>query len=328
MARTGRTSFPTTSTSASYLRSTVLLTTTKGAYALGKTSVKELKADKPSPTPTDKPKPKPEPTPEPEPAFFTYRVQPGDTVEGIAGAFGIQPDYILWNNSDVAKDPDHLLIGQKLLIPSVNGIVYTVRLGDTLTDIAQFYQIGLKSIAAFVPNGITSPDMVIEGMVLLLPGAVPPPPPPPIVEAVAVVENTAPQPDPTPAATPVPVTSGLIWPFSGPISSPFGDGRGHLGIDIDGIGQYGAPVVAAAAGTVVLVAYQDYGLGNHVIVHHPNGMDTVYAHLSQIYVTQGQTVSQGQAVGALGCTGYCTGPHLHFEVHVDGIPVDPLLYLP
>lgn len=71
-----------------------------------------------------------------------------------------------------------------------------------------------------------------------------------------------------------------------------------------------------------------WGYGHYIIIRHADGSETLYAHLSAIYVSLGQTVAQGEPVGAIGCTGWCTGPHLHFEVRIGGVPVDPLLYLP
>jgi LysM repeat protein len=126
-----------------------------------------------APEPT--PEAAPEPTPELQPAYFLYTVQPGDTVSGIAAVFAISPTYILWNNPDVIYDPNLVLVGEELLIPSVDGIIYHVKPGDTLSDIAALYQIDVESILAFAPNGLTSPANAIAGMVLVLPGAVPPP---------------------------------------------------------------------------------------------------------------------------------------------------------
>ncbi len=266
----------------------------------------------------------PEATPEAKPAFFTYTIQPGDSVSSIAAAFGIDPAYIMWNNPDVSEDPDFLLVGASILVPSVNGIVYTLTLGDTLSDVATYFQIDVASVTAFVPNGIGSPDNVTEGMVLLLPGAVPPPPP--IPAAVTVVEGTSPDPPSNPDPVPGPPTSsGYAWPFFGAISQYFSGY--HRGIDIDGFGAYGAPVSAAADGLVVLASYQEWGYGYHVIIEHGDGSRTLYAHLSEIWVSQGQYVGQGGAIGALGTTGYSTGPHLHFEIYIGGGPVNPLDYL-
>jgi septal ring factor EnvC (AmiA/AmiB activator) len=123
-----------------------------------------------------------------------------------------------------------------------------------------------------------------------------------------------------------PSAAGLIWPVSGAVVSPFGMrwGRMHEGIDI-GVG-YGTPIHAAASGRVIYSGWMD-GYGNLVAIDHGRGLSTAYAHQSGIAVSLGQTVSQGQVIGYVGCTGHCFGPHLHFEVRVNGSPVDPLGYL-
>jgi murein DD-endopeptidase MepM/ murein hydrolase activator NlpD len=122
-----------------------------------------------------------------------------------------------------------------------------------------------------------------------------------------------------------PSSSGLIWPVSGPVVSGFGLrwGRMHTGIDI-AVG-YGTPIHAAASGTVIFAGWMG-GYGNFVIVDHGGGLSTAYAHQSSIAVGGG-AVSQGQVLGYVGCTGHCFGPHLHFEVRINGSPVDPLGYL-
>lgn len=120
---------------------------------------------------------------------------------------------------------------------------------------------------------------------------------------------------------------GLIWPLAGPVTSYFGmrDGRMHAGIDIGG--QTGDPVAAAAAGTVVFSGHFS-GYGTTVIVDHDDGTQTLYGHLAYQTVVEGQDVDQGDVIGVVGCTGNCTGEHLHFEVHRDFVPVDPLDFLP
>jgi murein DD-endopeptidase MepM/ murein hydrolase activator NlpD len=124
-----------------------------------------------------------------------------------------------------------------------------------------------------------------------------------------------------------PSAAGLIWPVQGPITSPFGPRWGgfHPGIDI-GVPE-GTPIHAAAAGTVIYCGWED-GYGNLVVIDHHNGIATAYAHQSRIAVGCNQNVSQGDVIGYSGCTGFCTGPHLHFEVRVNGSPVDPIGYLP
>ena len=121
---------------------------------------------------------------------------------------------------------------------------------------------------------------------------------------------------------PVPCSTRITSRF-GNRSDPFtGETRYHSGIDIDGYGNDGAPVVASDGGTVVTASYND-GYGNYVIIDHGNGYQTLYAHMSGLAVGAGQTVSQGQTVGYLGATGRATGTHCHFEVFINGERTDP-----
>jgi murein DD-endopeptidase MepM/ murein hydrolase activator NlpD len=118
----------------------------------------------------------------------------------------------------------------------------------------------------------------------------------------------------------------FVWPVSGPITSPFGMRWGtlHPGIDI-GVPS-GTPVHAAAAGKVVWCGWES-GYGNLVVIDHGGGYATAYGHNTRVAVSCGEDVAQGQVIAYSGCTGFCTGPHVHFEVRVNGTPVDPLGYL-
>lgn len=286
-------------------------------------------APEPEPTPTaeaEEPvseEPEPEPTREPEPLlppqyppsehlYTRYTVQPGDTLSSIADAFGICPDYLIWNNPQVASDLDLLFVGTELIIPVGNGVLYRVEQGDTLEGIAALFGISPAAVTGFAPNGLASAEELRAGMILFLPEALLPSPPPP---------------EPPPGAP-----YGYIWPWYGEITSLYGEPRTgdyyHPAIDIAGLGYYGHPVAAAASGLVTEAAYDEFGFGYYVIIEHPDGSQTLYGHMSAIYVQEGQWVSQGEAVGALGCSGYSTGTHLHFELWIDGVPVDPLAYLP
>jgi murein DD-endopeptidase MepM/ murein hydrolase activator NlpD len=123
-----------------------------------------------------------------------------------------------------------------------------------------------------------------------------------------------------------------MWPVSGPITSPFGWRMHpilhrmiqHRGIDI-GVPS-GTPVAAAAEGRVIVASYQG-GCGNMVAIDHHGGLSTMYCHMSQIFVSVGQEVQRGQAIGAAGSTGLSTGPHVHFQVMQNGNPVDPMGFL-
>ncbi|HSG14042.1 MAG TPA: peptidoglycan DD-metalloendopeptidase family protein [Gaiellaceae bacterium] len=121
-------------------------------------------------------------------------------------------------------------------------------------------------------------------------------------------------------------SSGFIWPVNGPVVSGFGMrwGRMHEGIDITAAS--GTPIWAAAAGTVIHAGWLG-GYGNLVVVDHGGGLATAYAHASSILVGVGQSVVQGQTIALVGSTGNSSGPHLHFEVRVNGSAVDPLAYL-
>ena len=132
----------------------------------------------------------------------------------------------------------------------------------------------------------------------------------------------------TPASTPdtTPSASGLIWPVSGPVVSPFGMRWGQLHAGIDIAVPSGTPIYAAAAGTVVIAGWEG-GYGNYTCIDHGGGLATCYAHQQSIAVGVGSHVAQGQVIGYSDCTGHCFGPHVHFEVRINGTPVDPLGYL-
>jgi murein DD-endopeptidase MepM/ murein hydrolase activator NlpD len=131
------------------------------------------------------------------------------------------------------------------------------------------------------------------------------------------------------AAPPAAIKQGsgqLIWPVNGPVVSPFGMrwGRLHAGVDI--AVPAGTAIRAADSGTVVLMGWVG-GYGNYTCVQHTASMSTCYAHQSSFATSNGASVSQGQVIGYVGCTGHCFGDHLHFEVRQGGSPVDPMGYL-
>jgi murein DD-endopeptidase MepM/ murein hydrolase activator NlpD len=254
------------------------------------------------------------------PIFYRYEVKVGDTVAGIAKQFGVGRDYIVWNNIEVQEDADLVKPGQLLQVPSVEGIIHSVRLGETLTEIADHYDAKVADIIAFPANGLTNPNRLPENGTILVPGGRITPKPAPSLRPDPPSLVTAPG---AAAAAPAPV--GWAWPVVGPLTSTFGPAH-PLGIDIS------APYVpvAASQGGVVVFAGGDrccsYGL--YVEVQHTGGYSTRYAHLSEIRVALGQVVNQGQLLGVSGSSGFSTGPHLHFEMRRNGQIVNPLSFLP
>ncbi len=130
----------------------------------------------------------------------------------------------------------------------------------------------------------------------------------------------------TPSANP---NMPSIWPTNGIVSSPYGLRWGgtdfHPGIDI--ANDMGTPIVATADGVVEYAGWNSGGYGNMVDINHGNGIMTRYGHASQVVVTAGQYVKRGQLIAYMGSTGFSTGPHVHYEVHVNGQRVNPISYL-
>lgn len=276
------------------------------------------KAPTASPTPVPTPEATPSPTPRAKdpsipPAYTTYEVEYGDTITSIAAAFGVCPDHVLWNNNRDEKTP--LYAGDELLIPDAPGLIYTVHRGDTLASIVRRLNSSVEAITGVAGNQVTDSTDLVPGDKILVPGGVP--------QGALDLGSKAEQ------KMSKPSSDGYIWPFYGPITTYYGEqrvGYVHNAIDIGGLGHYGVSVEAIADGTVAFVG-NDSEYGNNVIVVHADGTRSRYAHFSKVYVSQGDSVSRGQALGALGCSGDSTGTHLHFELWKDDRPVDPLPYL-
>lgn len=276
---------------------------------------------------------------DPQRPYALYTTQPGDTISSIAAAYDVSVETIIDNNSEV-RDDSLILVGQKLLIPRTDGILYTVEHGETLSDIIDRYNnVTVDDVLAFRPNSLSDGSNLETGRQIILPNAVPKPPPPP-----------PPPPEPEPAPAPAPAPSGSsgspsaeppppsggrfslpvsAWnAISDPFGTPRGAGRIHTGTDFDLYGHWGSPIFSSCDGTVTRTEYLTYSYGYHVIVDCGDGWSTLYAHMSDIHVSPGQAVSAGTVLGISGSTGYSTGEHLHFEIRINGSPVNPAQYLP
>ena len=246
-------------------------------------------------------------------SVFTYTVQPGDTVQGIALTYGIQPETIMWSNSAVEDAPDYLQIGQQLVILPVDGVYHTVAKGDTLESIAKKYKATIESITGVSFNNLQPPDYKIEpGMKLIVAGGEKPYVP----KVVTAYTGSVPQ-----GAR---GTGRFQWPVLGTITQ--GYWWGHRALDLGA--ATGSRVYAADGGFVSFAGWTDIGYGNLVVVDHANGYATYYAHLSGFRVYAGQGVQRGQLIGLVGSTGNSSGPHLHFEIRYNHSLLNPRLYLP
>lgn len=244
-----------------------------------------------------------------------YVIRSGDTIAKIANKYGISEDTIYWENNLTPKSK--LVPNTTIRILPVTGVRHTVSRGETLGSIAKKYDVSPQAIADWPFNTFVNDETfeLAVGQTLIIPDGVKP------NEAqVSPRQFIAHQ---TPDAGTVVASGEWVWPTQGVITQPFL--WYHPGIDI--ANPKLPAVVAADSGKVIAVITSGVGYGKHIIIDHGNGFQTLYAHLSAFRVEEGQTVSKGAIIGIMGSTGHSTGPHTHFEIHRNGISVNPLDYL-
>lgn len=232
-----------------------------------------------------------------------YTVRKGDTLSGIGDMFNVTINTILWAND--LKRGAVVHEGDTLVILPISGLQYTVKKGDTLASIAKKYGGDKGGIMVF--NNLDSEKLTVGQIVIIPDGDATVPAP---VKKVIVDKNgkqTVVYQDSRPN-----YVGYYSWPVSGGRKSQ--GLHGSNGIDI--AAPAGTPILAAADGIVILVREGGYngGYGNYMVIKHPNGTQTLYAHALYLSVEMGQTVAKGQTIGAVGSTGRSTGNHLHFEV--------------
>lgn len=245
-----------------------------------------------------------------------YEVKTGDTVSVIAEKFGVSKDTIRWENNLASVNA--IKPGQTLKILPVTGVRHKVVRGETIYSIAKKYSANPQAIVDFPFNTFSDNETfaLAVGQDLIVPDGEKPNEV--LWSPSRYVAAT------TPNAGAVSALGSFVWPIGGRITQRFA--WYHRGLDI--ATAAGTPILAADAGTVVTAGWPDNsGYGNRVVINHGNGYTTLYAHMSKISVTAGQTVKRGDVLGLEGSTGRSTGPHLHFEIKKNGGYVNPLEYL-
>lgn len=252
----------------------------------------------------------------PRSEIIDHKVDNGETISSIAQKFGVSQDTIKWAND--IQNVNQVKPGETLKILPVTGVSHTVKSGDTLESVAKKYSAESQAIVDFPFNDIPDDFKLRVGQLLIVPDGSPP-----------EVNMPKPKPQylakgPSSPAFSAPFGAQFAWPTVGSLTQYYA--WYHAGVDI---ANRAAPGVAASGGgTVVVAGWPDgYGYGNRVVIDHGNGYRSLYAHLSNIYVSVGETVSRGQLVGQMGSTGRSTGTHLHFEIHYKGVAVNPLAIL-
>jgi murein DD-endopeptidase MepM/ murein hydrolase activator NlpD len=245
-----------------------------------------------------------------------------ETVSAIAAKYGVTADEVIASPYNDLGPNATIQVGQHLLVPDPAHL--PARTTPTLNIDPQ----APDETPSPEPEPEETEEPTAEPTATPVPPTGTPRPASPTPTSTRAAATATAAPTRRPQATPRPGSSFFVWPVQGEISSYFGPSH-PLGIDIDLYHDPNARINAARAGTVTFAggdACCSYGL--YVIIDHGQGLTTLYGHLSDIDVSVGQTVTQGQKIGEGGRTGYATGNHLHFEMRLDGNVMDPLLYLP
>jgi LysM repeat protein len=240
--------------------------------------------------------------------IINYQVEDGDNLGAIAQKFQVDLDDLAFANG-IEDEVRTLHIGDTLQIPPGQGALYTVTEKDTVASVAKRFSVDPSAIMTY--NRLYfEPEHFAPGQLIFVPGA----------EVPAMKRITAPRSIPIPGQLPA-RTGRLGWPVSGVLTQYFW--WGHTGVDL--AAPYGTTISASDDGVVVATGWVAVG-GLRVCVQHSGGLQTCYYHTSAVYVTPGQTVVRGQAIAAIGMTGVTTGPHVHWEVKLNGVAVNPLAY--
>ncbi len=254
----------------------------------------------------------------------TYVVQAGDTINGIAGQFGIDAEALLYANPTLRDNPYRLNPGDVLTILPINGVLHVTAEGDTLESLAEKYKVTVEDIVSYPPNNLAVGATLVAGAEIVVPGGQMEVRIPSYLQMVQG-QDAGPAEQawsPSSGAGAVAGSGQFYVAAYGRITQRYR--RYHRAVDI--ANRTGTPIYAIDGGTVEAAGWLGWA-GNAVVIVHGNGYKSLYAHMSGRNVERGQTVQRGQVIGGIGCTrgrgGRCTGPHLHLEVYLNGASVNP-----
>ncbi|MDD3285258.1 MAG: M23 family metallopeptidase [Patescibacteria group bacterium] len=251
-----------------------------------------------------------------------YTVRAGDTISSIARRFSLNVNTILWANNLNAFSI--IRAGDKLTILPTDGFLYKVVRGDTIGKIAQTYDVSTEKIIA--SNSLGAAGTIAIGQQLIIPGVK--------KTTSSATASTGTQSSHSGIAVikdiissdkPIVSSNKMLWPTEGHRITQYFSWQ-HNGLDI--ANKVGTPIYAADDG-VVEISQGGYngGYGNTILINHGGGKKTRYGHASKLLVKKGETVTKGQLIALMGSTGRSTGPHLHFEVVINGVRYNPLNYI-
>ena len=256
-------------------------------------------------------------------SIITYEVQSGDTISTIADRFDLNVNTVLWANNLTAFSI--IRIGDELKILPADGFLYTVKSGDTIGKLAQNFDTSAEKIVA--SNNLNSAGTISIGKQLIIPGTKR------TVSSPSTARNTTQSSysgiavikDIVSADKPIASGNKMVWPTQGHRITQYFSWK-HNGVDIGN--KIGTPIYAADSGTVeISQGGYNGGYGNTILINHGGGKKTRYGHASKLLVKKGEKVEKGQLIALMGSTGRSTGPHLHFEVIINGSRYNPLNYI-